>query len=161
MALLELADLGALTPCQVDPTPFYAEHRAHQAEAAEACGHCPVLIACRRFADLNNECHGVWGRHPQGRGRRGGGLMPEIPAARIVAQYRAPEYFVTVDDPDAGEVRVRWRLYRAEPWRCDACGSMATTDCLHTFAAALLLGEQFFGLTRLPELEPIQEGTTP
>lgn len=85
--------------------------------------------------------------------------MTQIPAARIVAKYRAPEYIVTVDDP-AGPVRVRWRLFRSVGWRCDLCGPMTTTDCMHTFAAALLLGEEFFGLTRLPELEPTTEGPT-
>ena len=86
-------------------------------------------------------------------------MTTEIPAARITARYRAPEVFVAVDDA-AGEVRVRWRLGRAEPWRCDACGAMSTTDCAHVFAAALLLAEEFLGLTRLTELDPTKGSTT-
>jgi hypothetical protein len=83
-------------------------------------------------------------------------MTADIPAARITARYGAPEYFVTVEDAD-GEVRVRWRFGRAQGWRCDACGPMATTDCRHTFAAGLLLAEELLGLTRNPELHPITE----
>jgi hypothetical protein len=86
-------------------------------------------------------------------------MTAPVPAARVVARYAATELFVTVDDP-AGAVRVRWRLGRAQPWRCDSCGPQTTTACVHTFAAGLLLAEDLLGLTRLPELDPTK-GTTP
>lgn len=87
-------------------------------------------------------------------------MTAPIPVTEVVARYAATEIFVRVDDP-AGPVRVRWRLGRAQPWRCDACGAMATTDCRHTFAAGLLLAEELLGLSRLPELHPTDERNTP
>lgn len=59
--LLQLADSGAITPCQADPAAYYADHQTELAEAIEACGRCPALLPCRRFADVNDERHGVWG----------------------------------------------------------------------------------------------------
>lgn len=82
--------------------------------------------------------------------------MPPVPPARLLARFTpggVPEVFVGVTD-SGREVRVRWRMARGEPWRCDACGPMATADCLHVFAAALLLAEEFLGLSRIPSLVP-------
>ena len=53
--LLQLADAGAVTPCQAEPAAYYADHQTDLADAAEACQHCPALLPCRRFADLNGE----------------------------------------------------------------------------------------------------------
>lgn len=43
-ALLDLADNGRRTPCQLDP--FTSDHWHERTEAAEQCHPCPVLTAC-------------------------------------------------------------------------------------------------------------------
>lgn len=86
--------------------------------------------------------------------------IPPVLPARLLARFTpggVPELFVGVTD-GRREVRVRWRMARDEPWRCDACGPMATADCDHVFAAALLIAEEHLGLTRIPALVP--EGPT-
>lgn len=66
----------------------------------------------------------------------------------------ARQHHVTVDDPDVGGVSVRWFGDREARWRCGIDGDQSEPDCAHTFAAALLLAEHVFGLTRVPELNP-------
>lgn len=64
-ALEVLADRGLSTPCQREPEAWFAEHRAQQADAAEACGWCPLLEPCRTYADVTEQMHGVWGGVPR------------------------------------------------------------------------------------------------
>ena len=45
-ALLDLADTGRRTPCQLDPDPFTSDDWHERAEAAGRCQPCPVLAAC-------------------------------------------------------------------------------------------------------------------
>lgn len=45
-ALLDLADDGRRTPCQLDPAPFTSDDWHERTEAAEQCHPCPVLTAC-------------------------------------------------------------------------------------------------------------------
>ena len=45
-ALLDLADNGRRTPCQIDPPRFTSDDWHERAEAAEQCRPCPVLAAC-------------------------------------------------------------------------------------------------------------------
>ena len=63
--LEDLAHRGRRTPCQVRPEAWFAEHRSQQAEAATACGWCPLLLACKAYADLTEQSHGVWGGVPR------------------------------------------------------------------------------------------------
>ena len=61
-----LADRGRMTPCQTNPEAWFAEHRAQQAAAAEACTYCPLLEPCRTYADATDQVlHGVWGGVPR------------------------------------------------------------------------------------------------
>ncbi len=59
---------------------------------------------------------------------------------------RKVEAALIVDD-HGEDVLVRFKLGR--PWRCADCGPMERAECVHTFAAALVLAEQFLGLTPL------------
>lgn len=69
---------------------------------------------------------------------------------------------VVVTDPDAGDLHVRWRI-KSNPavwrWRCDIDGPTADPDCIHAWSAAIHLAEHLLGLTRLPALQPVTEGT--
>jgi|JI10StandDraft_1071094.scaffolds.fasta_scaffold387317_3 hypothetical protein len=58
-ALLDLADVGRRTPCQLDPDPFTSDDWHQRAEAAEQCQPCPVLAACDAVGAL--ERWHVWG----------------------------------------------------------------------------------------------------
>ena len=58
-ALLDLADVGLRTPCQLDPDPFTSEDWRERAEAAEQCHPCPALIACGAVG-ATEPAH-VWG----------------------------------------------------------------------------------------------------
>lgn len=58
-ALLDLADTGRRTPCQLDPGPFTTDDWHERAGAAERCRPCPVLAACDAVGDL--ERWHVWG----------------------------------------------------------------------------------------------------
>lgn len=80
---------------------------------------------------------------------------PSVLPARIVrpSSRQRTDRLVIVADPD-GEVEVRWRLGRADPWRCGAHGPQPRVACAHAFAAALLLADDLLGLTRVPELNP-------
>lgn len=81
-------------------------------------------------------------------------MAPVLPARLVGAEPRKfTDRLVIVTDPDVGPVNVRWSLGRAQAWRCRECGPMSHTDCLHTFAAAVLLAEHLLGLTRSPELQ--------
>lgn len=87
-----------------------------------------------------------------------GNVLP----ARVRSKYPAPGdavrgALVTVHD-DGQDIPVRWRLGRYETWRCDVCGPQPRPTCPHTFAAALRLAEELFGLTRAPELQPFTNG---
>lgn len=55
-----LAALERPTPCQVDPGPFGSDSAAERREAAYACGACPALKACGRYADAARETWLVW-----------------------------------------------------------------------------------------------------
>lgn len=58
-ALLDLADTGRRTPCQLDPDRWTSEDYRTRAEAAADCQPCPALAAC----DAVGACEGfhVWG----------------------------------------------------------------------------------------------------
>ena len=58
-ALLDLADDGRRTPCQLDPGPFTSDDWHERGEAAEQCHPCPVLAACDAVGAL--ERWHVWG----------------------------------------------------------------------------------------------------
>ncbi len=60
-ALVELEDEGRQTICRTDPDPFTSEDEDERTEAAAACCACPVINACRTFADANEEPAHVWG----------------------------------------------------------------------------------------------------
>lgn len=59
-ALLDLEVNGDRTPCQRDPEPYHSDAPGERAEAAEACGSCPVITACATYADAAGERWGVW-----------------------------------------------------------------------------------------------------
>jgi hypothetical protein len=59
---------------------------------------------------------------------------------------------VLVEDPEHGTVAVRWRLTR-NAWKCEIHGVMRRADCLHTFAAALLLADRLLGIKPSTTLE--------
>lgn len=49
------------TPCHRDPERWFS-HRSDDIDTAKlACHGCPILAACREYADLADERHGVWG----------------------------------------------------------------------------------------------------
>ena len=58
-ALLDLADVGLRTPCQLDPDPFTSDDPRARAGAVQHCQPCPVLAACDAVGDL--ERWHVWG----------------------------------------------------------------------------------------------------
>lgn len=58
-ALLDLADKGRRTPCQLDPDPFTSDERHERAEAAEQCRPCAVLAVCDAVGA--GEGFHVWG----------------------------------------------------------------------------------------------------
>ena len=60
-ALDEIANAGRSTPCQADPNPFTSDDPEERQEAAEACAGCPVLLACRHYAQTAEEPFHVWG----------------------------------------------------------------------------------------------------
>lgn len=60
-ALAQLEDEDRATFCATDPAPFTSEDKDERREAAEACGACPAVAACRRFGDENDEPAHVWG----------------------------------------------------------------------------------------------------
>lgn len=80
--------------------------------------------------------------------------MTILPATEVTLTSASKDLdrLVRVEDPERGAVSVRWRLGRADPWRCAACGPSTEANCPHTFSAALLLAETLLGLTRVPEL---------
>lgn len=82
-------------------------------------------------------------------------MTPTVPLARAIGTSgkfaRRRLVFVDPDGPDP--VRVRWWQDRAYRWDCRMCGRQRDVECVHVFAAALLLAEEMFGLTRMPDLE--------
>lgn len=68
-ALLALSDDGRATPCQTDPTAWYAEAPDDRALAARACRPCPVRLLCSDYADASREDEGVWGAQDRTRRR--------------------------------------------------------------------------------------------
>lgn len=58
-ALLDLADNGRRTPCQLDPEPFTSDDRHERGEAAEQCHPCPIRGPCEA-AGADEPAH-VWG----------------------------------------------------------------------------------------------------
>ncbi|MDO9498110.1 MAG: WhiB family transcriptional regulator [Nocardioides sp.] len=60
-ALDQLDAEGRATFCRTDPAPFTSDDQEERAEAAAACGACPVVAACRRFGIDNKEPAHVWG----------------------------------------------------------------------------------------------------
>jgi hypothetical protein len=67
---------------------------------------------------------------------------------RASAQSR----LVLVEDPEHGTVAVRWRMTR-NAWKCEVHGVMRRANCLHTFAAALLLADRLLGIKSAPTIE--------
>lgn len=51
-----------------------------------------------------------------------------------------------VKNPNGEHIRVRWRLGRAAPWRCDLHGPQAAATCPEVFAAAVMLASRLLGL---------------
>lgn len=49
---------GVDTPCASDPDQWFD---TDPAPAIEACGPCPMRVACLNFAVAAGERHGVWG----------------------------------------------------------------------------------------------------
>lgn len=61
-ALERLADEGRVPVCAQRPEQWSSDaKRTARADAAEACGYCPVLHPCAAYADAAGEQHGVWG----------------------------------------------------------------------------------------------------
>lgn len=52
--------VGRPVPCRVDPEPFTSENYRQRAEAAQACGACPLLNPCREYAQAQDERWHVW-----------------------------------------------------------------------------------------------------
>ena len=48
-------------PCWADPDAFLSDSSAMRAEAARACGRCPVRALCGEYAETADERFGVWG----------------------------------------------------------------------------------------------------
>ncbi len=60
-ALGELANDHRRPVCESSPDDWSPDAPlAVRADAAEACGWCPAMGPCGRFADTNQERHGVW-----------------------------------------------------------------------------------------------------
>lgn len=56
-----IADAARPTPCRADPDSWAEPVNPEHADAAAAlCQRCPVIDACRRFADANTERTGIW-----------------------------------------------------------------------------------------------------
>jgi hypothetical protein len=72
----------------------------------------------------------------------------EVMACRILGspQPNATDLLLLVSDPELGDTTVRWRL-TGEHWKCHIHGRTARADCLHTYAAALLLADRLLGLS--------------
>ena len=64
-ALLRVLSAGLRTPCMIDPALWTDEpdrrHRTARQEAAEACGHCPIITECHAYAEVAEERWHVWG----------------------------------------------------------------------------------------------------
>lgn len=58
-ALLDLADDGRRTPCQIDPPRFTSDDWHERAEAAKDCHPCPIRAPCDA-AGADEPAH-VWG----------------------------------------------------------------------------------------------------
>lgn len=82
-----------------------------------------------------------------------------LPVKVIQSRPTAIDRVALVTDPDGRLVRVRWRLGRPCPWRCDVHGAQQAVACSHTFSVGLALADDLLGLTRGPELNP-DEGET-
>lgn len=78
-------------------------------------------------------------------------------AARLHGEQdaRRPARLVIVNDPEVGDVRVRWRvrssLSPARRYHCANCGPQVRAECAHTFSAALALAEDLLGIKAAPE----------
>lgn len=59
-AIASTTDRGGSTPCLNDPEPFTSGSWQQRAEAAAACSHCPILSACRDYAEAQAESWHVW-----------------------------------------------------------------------------------------------------
>lgn len=60
-ALERMSDDGRRPVCESSPEQWGADAKiTARREAIEACGFCPVLDPCGRFADANRERWGVW-----------------------------------------------------------------------------------------------------
>lgn len=59
-AIDRMAEEGRRPACHADPDAWFSVDCEDQAEAAEACGWCPLAPLCLMFAMLNDERHGVW-----------------------------------------------------------------------------------------------------
>lgn len=60
-ALVQLEAEGRQVICRTDPDPFTSEDEDEREDAAAACSYCPVVNACRSFAEANKETDHVWG----------------------------------------------------------------------------------------------------
>lgn len=69
-ALDRLTDDGRRPVCESRPDQWSGDATpSARADAAEACTYCPVMAACRAFAEANHEPQGVFGGRDFTRGR--------------------------------------------------------------------------------------------
>ena len=77
-ALDRMAEHGRQPVCTTHPDDWSADARLRaRRDAAEACGHCPVLQLCAAYADAAEERHGVWAGIDRGLLTRGNTKTPE------------------------------------------------------------------------------------
>lgn len=88
---------------------------------------------------------------------------PMASVEALESRHRRVDRCVIVRSPDGTETRVRWRLGRPEPWRCDEHGSMARAACSHTLAAGIRLADALLGVAPVhfanPPSDPAKERT--
>lgn len=76
------------------------------------------------------------------------GAAGDTPQVEVL-ERRAPgarDRAVILSYADGSTVRVRWRLGRPVPWRCDACGPVTRASCSHVVFAAVVLAGDLLGL---------------